>query len=93
MKIAFFTDHQGQCKRLAFVQYGFDQNEHAIAIKPHGNSKTIQPYSRSKPSTIKLLQSCAKSKSPVEALDEVQKVRGGIMLVVICQGTASKFII
>ena len=32
-------DCQNRIQKMAFVQYAFDRNEHAIELKPHGNLK------------------------------------------------------
>ena len=34
------------------MQYVFDNKEHAIELKPHGNSKGKTPYRQTKPSTL-----------------------------------------
>lgn len=72
-------DYQGELQELAFVQYTFDNLEHSIEIKPHGNSKGKMPFSRCKPSTIKKLKTSAAHKPPTKALREVENTMGGIM--------------
>jgi len=64
---------------MAFVQYAFDRNEHAIELKLHGNSKKrSKVFSRSKLSTIELLKKSAETNAPRKALREVENLRGGI---------------
>ena len=74
------TDCQNRIQKLVFVQYAFDRNEHSIELKPHGNSKKrSKVFSRSKPSTIKLLKKSAETNTPRKALQEVENLRGGII--------------
>ena len=72
-------DYQGQCLQYCFVQYSFDGQEHPIELKPHGNSKQKKPFSRSKPSIFKLLEKKADSQRPLQALREVDNIKGGVM--------------
>ena len=53
--------------------------EQALDIKPHGNSKTEEPYFRTSISTIKSLKSNLKGASSKEALEKVSTERGGEM--------------
>ena len=77
MLLNSITDYQGQCQQMAFVQYGFDRNEHPIDVKPHGNSKGKKPFSRCKASTLKMLKRSAEAKPPLQALRQVENIRGG----------------
>ena len=54
-------------------------SEQVLDIKPHGNSKTEEPYFRTSTNTIKSLKSNLKSASPKEALEKVSTERGGEM--------------
>ena len=74
----YFADSQGEEQRLAFVQYSFDRHEHSIELKPHGNSKGKESFSRTKPSTIKLLKDTIQTKTPRVALRQVENVKGGV---------------
>ena len=74
-----FVDAQGQLQPLAFVQYSFDRHEHPIQLKPHGNSKGKQPFTRTKPSTIHLLKSSVETKAPRKVLRDVEQLKGGVM--------------
>lgn len=73
------SDYQGHRQQRAFVQYSFDNLEHPIEVKPHGNSKGKMPFSRSKPSTLSLLKTISETKPPTQALAEVENIRGGVM--------------
>lgn len=76
----FFSDCKGTLQPLAFVQYGFDRKEHAIDIKPHGNSKKQLSFKRTKPSTLKLVKKAVKeNKRPLRVLREVENIQGGVM--------------
>ena len=61
-----------------FVQYSFDRHEHSIELRPHGNSKGKEPFSRTKPSTVKLLKDAVHTKTPRVALREVENIKGGL---------------
>ena len=63
-----------------FVQYRFDRKEHAVDIKPHGNSKKQSSFRRTKPSTLKLVKkSVEENKRPLRVLREVENIQGGVM--------------
>ena len=64
---------------MAFIQYSFNNLEHPIEIKSHGNAKGKTPFNRCKPSTIKRLKTSAEHNPPVKALREVENTMGGIM--------------
>lgn len=72
------VDCQSQEQRLAFVQYSFDRHEHSVELRPHGNSKGKEPFSRTKPSTVKLLKDAVQTKSPRVVLREVENIKGGV---------------
>lgn len=61
------------------MQYSFDRREHAIEIKPHGNSKGKMPFNRCKPSTVKKLKLSAQVKTPTQALQDIENSMGGVM--------------
>lgn len=73
------SDSNGQQRKLAFVQYSFDRQEHPVDLKPHGNSKKEKPFTRTKPSTLSLLKESVKTKPPRKALRDVKNVLGGVM--------------
>ena len=78
--IVFLPDCKGTLQPLAFIQYGFDRKEHAIDIKPHGNSKKQLSFKRTKPSTLKLVKKAVKeNKRPLRVLREVENIQGGVM--------------
>ena len=39
-----FLDHEGDLLNLALVHYTFENEEHAIMPRPHGNSKSQSAY-------------------------------------------------
>ncbi len=45
----------------AFVQYRFDADEHSVRNKPHGNSKTKDPFITTKKSTLEKLTAAVQS--------------------------------
>ena len=59
MLCAFLSDANGQQLNRAFVQYTFDRHEHSVELKPHGNSKSKKPFSRTKPSVIHRIKESA----------------------------------
>ena len=78
--IVFLPDCKGTLQPLAFIQYGFDRKEHAIDIKPHGNSKKQLSFKRTKPSTLKLVKKAVKeNKCPLRVIREVENIQGGVM--------------
>ena len=60
------------------MQYSFDHHKHSIELRPHGNSKGKEPFSHTKPSTIKLLKDKIQTKTPRVALREVKNIKGGV---------------
>ena len=50
-----------------------------IDVKPHGNSKSAEPYFRTSKSTLAALKSELKSACPKEAVERVSKEKGGEM--------------
>ena len=64
---------------LALVQYFFTGPPHPVLQKPHGNSKSSEPYIRTSPSTLQKLKACAKSDSQKEAVKSVSKAKGGVV--------------
>ena len=71
-----FSDHNNQIQN--FVQYAFDRKEHSVELRPHGNAKGSKLYSRSKPSTLRLLKESASVNTPRRALQEVETLHGGV---------------
>ena len=49
------SDCDGVTLNRALVQYTFDEQEHAILLGPHGNSKKTSTYLRTMPSTLQKL--------------------------------------
>ena len=44
--VLYLSDSNCQQRRMAFVQYSFDRQEHPIDLKPHGNSKDQKPFTQ-----------------------------------------------
>ncbi len=61
------------------VQYHFTGNEHAILVRPHGNSRRNQPYVRTLPSTLDKINTVASEKTPRPTIHEVTSQVGGVM--------------
>lgn len=81
MSFFFHIDNHGSLQQFAFVQYGFDRNEHPVSINPHGNSKkSAKSFSRTKPSTIKMIKkSVDENKRPMKILRAIENDQGGVM--------------
>lgn len=79
LKVKFPLSIQGRCKQFAFIQYGFDRQEHPIEVRPHGNSKGKKPFRRCKPSVLKQLKESVDKRSPMHVLREVENLKGGVM--------------
>ena len=71
------TYHKGCRQNLTLVQYVLSSE--LLDIKPHGNSKTQEPYFRTSVSTMKSLKTNIKNASPKETLEKVSTERGGEM--------------
>lgn len=76
--IVFYTDCDGDLLNLALVHYTFDNEEHKILSRPHGNSKSHNPYIRTKPSTLHKLREVSQYLPPKHAVGEVSKSVGGV---------------
>ena len=63
---------------FAFVQYRFDGNEHFVRNKPHGNSKSNDPFIPTKKSTLEKLTVAVKSQGAKRAVHEVERAVGGL---------------
>ena len=61
------------------VIYTFTKGtEHEILVRPHGNSRSANPYQRTMPSTLKLLKE-TQHKSAKAAASAVARERGGLL--------------
>ena len=65
-----FTDDSGELLHLALVQYVFDDEEHSILPRPHGNAKNGASYVRTMPSTLQKLRKVAVNLTPKFAICE-----------------------
>ena len=63
---------------FAFVQSRFDGNDHFIRNKPHGNSKSNDPFIPTKKSTLEKLTMAVKSQGVKRAVHEVERAVGGL---------------
>ena len=62
----------------ALVQYVFDDEEHSVTIRPHGNSKKRESYLRTMPSTLSNLKKVTKNLTPKFAVCKVHTESGGL---------------
>lgn len=63
--ISILLDPTGKQNPFQLIQYRFSGVEHSVAVKPHGNSKkSLRPYKRTCPSTIKDLKEEVKEHDP-----------------------------
>lgn len=61
----YLTDSNGTIHDFALLQYVFDDNEHEVKVKPHGNSKSLsKEYYRTSHTTMERLKEPAKSDPP-----------------------------
>lgn len=63
---------------FAFVQYRFDENEHFVRNKPHGNAKSKDPFIPTKKSTLEKITAAVKTQGPKRAVHEVEMAVGGM---------------
>ena len=61
------------------MQYVFNNKEHAIELKPHGNSIGKTPYRRTKPSTLCKIKEGVTTKAPRQVLHEIENSMGGVI--------------
>jgi len=61
------------------VQYHFTENEHEVLVRPHGNSKTSEPFVRTLPSTFADLNEVASSTTPKPAVHMISSQCGGVV--------------
>jgi len=61
------------------VQYTFDNKEHVVELRPHGNSKGKTPYRRTKPSTLHLIQKDVSKKPTSKILSDIENQVGGVI--------------
>ena len=79
MILLHFTDCDGDTLNRALVQYTFDNEEHAISLGPHGNSKKSNMYLRTMPSTLQKLRTVSRNLTPKFAVCEVSSATGDII--------------
>jgi len=74
----FYSDSDKVRHHLCLVQYYFDKKPHKIHPKPHGNSKTERPYSRTMKSVHNTLKQSAND-TPKQALSNSLQKCGGLL--------------
>ena len=75
-----FVDSVGDQLNLTFVQYSFCGKPHSVLQRPHGNSKSSQPFVRTTPSTLQKLKDCRKNhQTPKQAVSTITNEKGGIV--------------
>ena len=78
--ISVLLDPSGKLKPYQFIQYRFAGEEHSVEVKPHGNAKkTLRPYKRTCPSTLKDLKEELQQHPPKRAVFKVEQRRGGFL--------------
>ena len=75
-----YSDCDGDTLTHSLVQYTFDDEEHPISVRPHGNSKRKENFIRTMPSTLQKLKSIAQDLTPKFAVREASHSSGGIAL-------------
>ena len=64
---------------LALIQYVFDNGEHPVLYRPHGNSKKSEAFVRTLPSTLHKLKDVSSSLTPKFAVCKATGEVGGVM--------------
>lgn len=72
------ADHKVHHHNLTLVQY-ISPSPEEVDVKPHGNSHSLNPYFRSRKSTLCYLEKVLKSVPLKEAVEQVSKEKGGEM--------------
>ena len=78
MNIPGFTDADSDTLTHSLVQYTFEDEEHAVLVCPHGNSKHKESFLQTMPSTLQKLKSVAQDLIPKFAICEVSSSSGGL---------------
>ena len=63
---------------FALVEYRFDGNEHFVRNRPHGNSKSKDPFIPTKRTTLEKLTAAVKSQGVKRAVHDVETAVGGM---------------
>ena len=61
---------------MALVHYTFENEEHAIMPRPHGNSKSQSAYVRTLPSILQKLREVSQHVPPKQAVSDVSRSVG-----------------
>jgi len=75
-----FLDHEGDLLNMALVHYTFENEEHAIMPRPHGNSKSQSAYVRTLPSTLQKIRKVSQHVPPKQAVSEVSRSVGDYLV-------------
>ena len=62
----------------SLVQYTFENEEHAVLVRPHGSSKHKESFLQTMPSTLQKLKKVAQDLTPKFAICEVWSSYGGL---------------
>ena len=73
-----FTDADGDTLTHSLVQYTFEDEEHPVLLRPHGNSKHKESFLQTMPSTLQKLKKVAQDLTPKFAICEVSSSSGGL---------------
>ena len=73
-------DQEGDLLNLALVHYTFENEEHIIMPRPHGNSKSPSAYVRTLPSTLQKLREVSQHVPPKHAVSEVSRSVGDYLV-------------
>ena len=72
------TDYDGGTLTQALVQYTYDDEEHPVTIRPHGNPKRRENFIRTTPITLRKLKNVAQDLTPKFTICEATSSCGGL---------------
>ena len=72
-------DWPGEKRRYILLQCEFDEEEHHVRKKPHGNAKSSKPFARTKASTLQKIKAKSLCKGPSQVYDEVFEEASGVL--------------
>lgn len=70
-------DNDGEMLNRALVQYAFDEGEHCMLNRPHGNSKRKEGFIRTLQSTLHQLKAVSSNLTPKFAVQSTTDAVGG----------------
>ena len=68
-----FTDGDEDFLDLALLHYCFDNEEHTVLTRPHGNSKSDTGFVRTMPSTLSKVRELSENLKPKHVVAECQR--------------------